>query len=325
MRRRDFIAGLGAAAVPTAWSNAAPGQQRPMPVIGYLSTITPEADDTLLTAFRQALRETGLVEGQNVAIEYRFAENRVDRLPQLVADLVSRRVNVIVAPDGPAVFAAKLATTTLPIVFMIARDPVQLGLVASINRPGGNLTGVNSMNPEFAGKRFGLLHEMLPRARRFAGLVDSNTQPDVLGWQAAASSLGLQIQIVTASSSDAIDAGFAMLAQMRPDALLIAVTTLFLEQRARLAALAAIHRLPTMFGMREFVEAGGLMSYGENVEELYRQLGIYAGRILKGDKPSDLPVWRPTRFELVINRGTAKTLGIDVPPQLLAIADDVIE
>jgi putative ABC transport system substrate-binding protein len=296
-----------------------------MQVIGYLSTITPEADDTLLNAFRQALRETGFVEGQNVAIEYRFAENRVDRLPQLVADLVSRRVNVIVAPDPPAALAAKRAATTLPIVFWTGSDPVQMGLVASINRPGGNLTGVYSMNPEFAGKRFGLLHEMQPSALRFAALVNSNTGPEILGWQAAASSLGLQIQTVTAVSSYGFDAAFAMLAEMRPDALLIATTTLFLEWRVGLATLAVHHRLPTMFGMREFVEAGGLMSYGERVEELYRQLGIYAGRILKGDKPSDLPVWRPTRFEFVINRGTAKTLGIEVPPTLLAIADEVIE
>jgi putative ABC transport system substrate-binding protein len=203
-----------------------------------------------------------------------------------------------------------------------------LGLVASINRPGGNLTGVTDMSPESGGKRFGLLHEMLPRALRFAGLVNSNTPArdiSMPGAQAAASSLGLQLQIVTAGSSDDIDAAFAMLAQMRPDALLIVTSILFLERRVRLATLAAYHRLPTIFGMREFVEAGGLMSYGARVAELYRQLGIYSGRILKGDKPSDLPVWRPTRFEFVINRGTAKALGIEVPPDLLAIADDLIE
>jgi putative ABC transport system substrate-binding protein len=261
IERRSFITLLGGAAA--AWPLAAGAQQRPMQVIGYLSSITPEADDTLLDAFRQALRETGFVEGQNVAIEYRFAENRIERLPQLVADLVSRRVNVIVAPDAPAALAAKPAATAFPIVFMVGRDPVQMGLVASINRPGGNLTGVTSMSPEFAGKRFGLLHEMLPRAPRFAGLVEVNTQADIPGWQAAASSLGLQIQTVTAGRagrSDGIDAAFAILAQMRPDALLIATTTLFLEWRVKLATLAAYHRLPTMFGMREFVEAGGLMS-----------------------------------------------------------------
>jgi putative ABC transport system substrate-binding protein len=296
-----------------------------VPVIGYVSTITPDADATLLNAFREALRETGFVEGQNVAIEYRWAENRVDRLPQLVADLARRRVNVIVAPDDPAALAAKRANTNLPIVFWTGGDPVQMGLVASLNRPGGNLTGVTSMNPEFGGKRFGLLHEMLPRALRFAGLVNSTPNRDIEVAQAAASSLGLQIQIVTADSSDDIDAAFAMLAQKRPDALLIATSTLFLELRVSLATLAAHHRLPTIFGMREFAEAGGLMSYGERVEELYRQLGIYSGRILKGDKPSDLPVWRPTRFELVINRGTAKALGIEVPPHLLAIADELIE
>jgi putative ABC transport system substrate-binding protein len=325
MRRRDFIAGLGAATAPTAWSNAASAQQRPTHLIGYLSTITPDADDTLLKGFRQALRETGFVEGQNVAIEYRWAENRIDRLPQLAADLVSRRANVIVAADDPAALAAKPVTTTVPIVFWTGSDPVRMGLVASINRPGGNLTGVTSMSPEFGGKRFGLLHQMLPRALRFAGLVDSTPNRDIEVTQAAASSLGLQIQIVTAGSSDAIDAAFAMVAQMRPDALVIVTTPVFLERRVKLATLAAYHRLPTIFGMREFIEAGGLMSYGERVEELYRQLGIYAGRILKGDKPSDLPVWRPSRFEFVINRGTAKALGIDVPPQLLAIADDVIE
>jgi putative tryptophan/tyrosine transport system substrate-binding protein len=325
MRRRDFIAGLGAAAAPTTWSSVAPAQRRPMQVIGYVSTITREADATLLNAFRQALRETGFIEGQNVAIEYRWAENRVVRLPQLVTDLVRLRVNVIVAPDDPAALAAKRAATTLPIVFWTGGDPVQMGLVASLNRPGGNLTGVTSMNPEFAGKRFGLLHEMLPRALRFAGLVSNAPSREIAIAQAAASSLGLQIQIVTAGSSDDIDAAFAMLAQMRPEALLIATSTLFLERRVKLATLAAYHRLPTIFGMREFVEAGGLMSYGERVEELYRQLGIYSGRILKGDKPSDLPVWRPTRFEFVINHGTAKALSIEVPPRLLAIADEVIE
>jgi ABC-type uncharacterized transport system substrate-binding protein len=323
MRRREFTTLLGGAAA--AWPLAAGAQQGSMQVIGYLSTITPDADDTLLKAFRQALRETGFVEGQNVAIEYRWAENRVGRLPQLVADLVSRRANVIVAPDGPAALAAKSAAPTLPIVFYTGDDPVRMGLVASINRPGGNLTGVTSMNPELGGKRFGLLHEMLPRALRFAGLVNWTPNRGIEVAQAAASSLGLQIQIATADSRDDIEAAFAMFAQMRPDALLIFTSPVFLEWRARLATLAAYHRLPTMFGMRDFVEAGGLTSYGENVDELNRQLGIYAGRILKGDKPSDLPVWRPTRFEFVINRGTAKALGIEVPPQLLAIADDVIE
>jgi putative ABC transport system substrate-binding protein len=325
MRRRVFIAGLGAAVAPTAWSSVAPAQPMPMQVIGYVSTITPEADAGLLNAFRQALREIGFVEGHNVTIEYRWAENRVDRLPQLVADLVRRRVNVIVAPDDPAALAAKRANTTLPIVFWAGDDPVQMGLVASLNRPGGNLTGVNSMNPEFGGKRLELLHEMLPRASHFAGLFSNTRSPEISIARAAASSLGVQIQIVTAGDSDDIDAAFAMLAQMRPDALLIATTTLFLERRVRLATLAAYHRLPAIFGVREFVEAGGLMSYGERVGELYRQIGIYSGRILKGDKPSDLPVWRPTRFEFVINHGTAKVLGIEVPPHLLAVADEVIE
>ena len=320
MRRREFIAGLGSAA---AW----PAMARAQPVgtvIGYVSTITPEADAGLLNAFRQALRETGFVEGQNVAIEYRWAENRSDRLPQLVADLARRRVNVMVAPDDPAALATKRANTTIPIVFWAGGDPVQMGLVASLNRPGGNLTGVNSMNPEFAGKRFGLLHEMLPGALHFAGLF-LNRSPEISIVRAAAAPLGLQIQIVTANSSDDIDAAFAMLSQMRPDALLIGTSTLFLEHQVRLTTLAAYHRLPTMFGMREFVEAGGLMSYGERVEELYRQIGIYSGRILKGDKPSDLPVWRPTKFELVINLTTAKALGITIPETLLATADEVIQ
>jgi putative tryptophan/tyrosine transport system substrate-binding protein len=228
-----------------------------VPVVGYLSSGSATAS---LVPFLQGLRETGFVEGQNVAIEYRWAENRVDRLPQLVADLARRRVNVIVAPDDPAALAAKRANTTLPIVFWTGGDPVQMGLVASLNRPGGNLTGVTSMNPEFGGKRFGLLHEMLPGASRFAGLVNSTPNRDIEIAQAAASSLGLQIQIVTADSSHDIDAAFAMLAQKRPDALLIATSTLFLELRVRLATLAAHHRLPTIFGMREFVEAGGLMS-----------------------------------------------------------------
>ena len=322
MKRRTFIAGLGGAA---AWPVVARAQQPAIPVIGYLSTITPEADAGLLNAFRQALRETGFVEGQNVAIEYRWAENRRDRLPQLVADLDRPRVNVIVAPDDPAALAAKRAATTLPIVFWAGGDPVEMGLVASLNRPGGNLTGVTSMNAESGGKRFGLLHEILPRALRFALLVSDARSDHISIVRAAALSLRLQIHIVTAGSSEDIDTAFAMLAQMRPDALLIATSTLFLELRVRLATLAAYYRLPTIFGMREFVEAGGLMSYGERVEELYRQLGIYSGRILKGDKPSDLPVWRPTKFEFVINLKTAKALGLTIPETLLATADEVIQ
>ena len=309
MRRREFIVGLGSAAV---WPVVARAQQPVGTVIGYVSTITPEADAGLLNAFRQALRETGFVEGQNVAIEYRWAENRRDRLPQLVADLDRLRVNVIVAPDDPAALAAKRAATTLPIVFWAGGDPVEMGLVASLNRPGGNLTGVTSMNAESGGKRFGLLHEILPRALRFALLVSDARSDHISIVRAVALSLRLQIHI-------------AMLAQMRPDALLIATSTLFLELRVRLATLAAYYRLPTIFGMREFVEAGGLMSYGERVEELYRQLGIYSGRILKGDKPSDLPVWRPTKFELVINLKTAKALGLTIPETLLATADEVIQ
>ena len=322
MRRRTFIAGLGSLA---AWPLAARAQQPVGTVIGYVSTITPEADAGLLNAFRQALRETGFVEGQNVAIEYRWAENRRDRLPQLVADLDRPRVNVIVAPDDPAALAAKRAATTLPIVFWAGGDPVEMGLVASLNRPGGNLTGVTSMNAESGGKRFGLLHEILPRALRFALLVSDARSDHISIVRAAALSLRLQIHIVTAGSSEDIDTAFAMLAQMRPDALLIATSTLFLELRVRLATLAAYYRLPTIFGMREFVEAGGLMSYGERVEELYRQLGIYCGRILKGDRPSDLPVWRPTKFEFVINLKTAKALGLTVPETLLATADEVIQ
>jgi len=322
MNRREFIAGLGSAA---AWPAAARAQQPVGTVIGYVSTITPEADAGLLNAFRQALRETGFVEGQNVAIEYRWAENRRDRLPQLVADLDRLRVNVIVAPDDPAALAAKRAATTLRIEFWAGGDPGEMGRVASLNRPGGNLTGVTSMNAESGGKRFGLLHEILPRALRFALLVSDARSDHISIVRAAALSLRLQIHIVTAGSSEDIDTAFAMLAQMRPDALLIATSTLFLELRVRLATLAAYYRLPTIFGMREFVEAGGLMSYGERVEELYRQLGIYSGRILKGDKPSDLPVWRPTKFEFVINLKTAKALGLTIPETLLATADEVIQ
>ena len=322
IRRRDFIAGLGSAAT---WPVMARAQQPVGTVIGYVSTITPEADAGLLNAFRQALRETGFVEGQNVAIEYRWAENRVDRLPQLVADLARRRVNLIVAPDRLAALAAKPATATIPIVFW-ANDPVQLGFVASFNRPGGNLTGVATVDPELQGKRFELLHEMLPRASRLAQLVSSTIQDaPIQDAQAAASSLGLQLQILTAGTSDEIDAAFEKIAQIRPDALLIVTSTLFLDRRVRLATLAASHRLPTIFGMREFVEDGGLMSYGPSVVELYRQLGIYAGRILKGDKPSDLPVWRATKFELVINLKTAKALGLTIPETLLATADEVIQ
>jgi putative ABC transport system substrate-binding protein len=300
-----------------------------MPVIGYLGTGAPERIAHLVVAFRKGLSETGYIEGRNVTIEFRWAQNDTNRLPELAADLVRRQVTVIVAPlSTPAVFAAKAATTTIPIVFGTGGDPVKLGLVVSLNRPGGNLTGVSVMQVEIAAKRLGLLHELLPGAARFAVLVNTNnslTKTLIADAQAAAAAIGRQIEILTASTNRDIDTAFASLVQKRIDALLVSPDRLFLDRRVQLATLAVRLAVPAIFPVREFAEAGGLMSYGTSFVDTYRQIGIYTGRILNGEKPADLPVVQATKFEFIINLQTAKALGLSIPPTLLARANEVIE
>jgi len=325
IRRREFITLLGgAAALPLA----ARAQQRPLPVIGYLGNASPDATAHLVVAFRKGLSETGHVEGQNVAIEFRWTHNDDNRLPELAADLVRRRVAIIAAPGSVgAALAAKAATATIPIVFS-GGDPVQVGLVASLSRPGGNVTGINSMNSELTAKRLGLLHELLPRAARFAVLINANNPtseamiPDA---RAAAAAIGRQLEILTVSTNGEIDAAFASLKQKQVEALLVAPDPLFTNRRVQLQSLAMRHAVPAIFSLREVAESGGLMSYGSSSIDLFRQTGVYVGRVLKGEKPADLPVVRATRFEFVINMQTARILGIEVPATLLATADEVIE
>jgi putative ABC transport system substrate-binding protein len=307
----------------------AQAQQPTMPVIGYLHAGSPEASANLVAAFRKGLSEAGYVEGQNVAIEYLWTHNDNDRLPELAADLVRRRVAVIVTPNFvAAALAAKAATTTIPIVFGGGFDPVQAGLVASLNRPGGNVTGVNFMTVETGGKRVGLLHELLPGAARFAILVNPtnpNAEPNITEARAAASVIGRQIEVLTASTNRDIDTAFASLVQKRADALLVSPEPLFTARRVHLVTSAARHAVPAIYPNREFAEIGGLMSYGSNIADQFRQVGVYSGRILKGEKPTDLPILQPTKFEFVINLQTARTLGIAIPTTLLARADEVIE
>ncbi len=326
MRRREFIALLSATAA--AWPHAAWAQQRSMPVIGYLRPVSPDASPHHEAAFHKGLSETGYVEGRNVAIEYRWANNENDRLPELAADLVRRRVNVIVTPgSGLASLAAKAATTTIPIVFG-GPDPVRLGLVASFNRPGGNATGFSEMNPEIAPKRLALLHELVPAAMRFGVLFEarSPSTPFVItDLQAAASTIGGQIEVFMSPGIGDIDAAFASLVQKRVDALLVNPSPLFMGLRAHIATLAARHAVPAIYWDRALAEAGGLMSYGSSIEDQFRQVGIYAGRILKGEKPADMPVLQPTKFEFVVNLKAAKALGLTIPPTLLAITTEVLE
>jgi putative ABC transport system substrate-binding protein len=327
IERREFITLLGSAAA--AWPITARAQQPAIPVIGYLNLASPESDvSSRLTGLRRGLNETGYVEGRNFVIEYRWAGNQADRLPALAADLVQLRVAVIVAPGLPPALAAKAATTSIPIVFTIAADPVQLGLVASLNRPGGNLTGFNGFVSELGAKGLALLHELVPGSAAIGFLQNPNnpiselTTRDVL---AAAPVVGLKVQMLKASTDREIDAAFASLVQARTGALLVGGDVFFNNRIERLIELAARHAIPTMYGYREFVVAGGLISYGVSLIEAYRQAGLYTGRILKGEKPIDLPVQQATKLELAINLKTAKTLGLQIPDRLLALADEVIE
>jgi putative ABC transport system substrate-binding protein len=328
LERRTFITLLGGAAA--AWPLAARAQQPTMPVIGFLNTTSPDVSTDLLRAFRQGLKDTGYLEGENVAIEYRWADNQLDRLPELAAELVRRRVAVIATIGGPpAAFAAKAATTTIPIVFLVGEDPARLGLVASLARPGRNLTSVNFFNTELAAKRLELLRELLPTAKRVAVLVNpaeaTNTESVVRDAEGAARAIGLQIELFNASTSREVDAAFATIVRVRADALFVGPGPFFTARRVQIALLAAIHRVPAIYPGRQYVEAGALMSYGASLADSCRQVGAYAGRILKGAKPADLPVVQSSKFELVINHQTARSLGLTVPPTLLSVADAVIE
>ena len=326
MRRRQFITVLGGAAT---WPMAARAQQPAMPVIGFLDSRSSDGMTRRLAGFRQGLKEVGFAEGENVSIVYRWAENRIDRLPELAADLARRQVAVIAAPSTPAALAAKAATTTTPIVFGVGDDPVKLGLIASLAKPGGNATGINFLGTEVTAKRLALLRELVAKANRIAVLVNpadsSVTETTLKEVREAAPALGLQIVVFNAGSVSEIDAAFAERARERADALLVAGGGFFFVRRGQFATLAARDRVPTSFASREYVEAGGLMSYGTNVDDAVRQMGVYAGRILKGTKPVDLPVFQSTKFELLVNLQTAKAIGLEVPPILLARADEVIE
>jgi ABC-type uncharacterized transport system substrate-binding protein len=328
LRRRQFITLLGGAAA--AWPLAARAQQSAMPVIGFLHPASPESYADQLRAFRQGLKEAGFVEGENVAIEYRWAEGQNDRLPALADELVRRRVAVIAATGGPnSTLAAQAATTTVPIVFVTGQDPVRLGLVTSLARPGGNLTGINFFTVELVAKRLELLRELLPGAMRIAVFVDpasaATTESTLRDVEAAAGVMRLQIQVLKASTSREIEAAFTSFVDERPDALFVGISTFFTARRVQLAQLAARHAVPAIYPDRLHAEVGGLISYGASLTDAYRQVGIYTGRILKGAKPADVPVVQSSKFELVINHPTARMLGLTVPPSLLARADEVIE
>jgi putative ABC transport system substrate-binding protein len=327
MKRRQFITLLGGAAV--AWPLAVRAQQAAMPVIGFLNAQSPDGMTEQLRGFRLGLKENGYVEGENIAIEYRWAENQIDRLPALAAELVRRQVVVIAATGSPAsALAVKATTTTIPIVFLAADDPVRLGLVASLARPGGNLTGVNIFNAELGTKRLELLRELVPTATRLAVLMDpSGSSPEAAlrDLETAARAMGLQIQALNASSSREINVAFAAFMRERPDALFVGAGPFVTIRRVQLALLAARHAVPAAYAGREHAEVGGLLSYGTSVADAYRQVGVYTGRILKGAKPADLPVVQSTKLDLVINAETARLLNLTVPPTLLARADEVIE
>jgi putative ABC transport system substrate-binding protein len=326
MKRREFITLLGGAAV--AWPRAARGQHLALPAIGFLDLRSPDAMADRLRGFRQGLGEAGYVEGDNVAIVYRWAENKIDRVPELAAELIRRQVAVIlVGGSTAAVHAVKAATETIPILFIVPEDPVRLGLVASLARPGGNLTGVNFFSRELVGKQLELLHELVPRAARVAVFANP---ANIIGsierdGQEAARAMGLKIQILRASTSPEIDTAFATFAREPSDALFVSSDGFFNSRRVQFVQQAAHHRLPAIYTGREFCEIGGLMSYGTNIADAYRQAGVYAGRVLKGAKPVDLPVVQSTTFEFVINASTARMLGLTVPEKLLVAADEVIE
>jgi putative ABC transport system substrate-binding protein len=326
MRRRDFITLLGGAAA--AWPVAVRAQHPAMPVIGFLSPISPDTNADYLRTFRQALKQTGYIEDQNVAIDYRWAGNQIDRLPALAADLVHRRVAVIAAAAQPAAFAAKAATATIPVVFTLSDDPVRLGLVTSLARPGGNLTGVNFLIVELTAKRLGFLREPVPGAMRVAALVNPanpNAETIVRDVEMAARAMGLQIQVHNAATIAEIDAAFAAFMREKPDALFVGTDPFFRARRGQLALLAANHKVPATFAFRDYAEAGGLMSYGASLNDAFRQVGDYCGRILNGAKPTDLPVVQSSKLELVINLKSARMLGLTVPPSMLARADEIIE
>jgi putative ABC transport system substrate-binding protein len=329
LRRREFFAALGGAAA--SWPVMAQGQQTAMPVIGYLSSVSPETGAVTAADFRSGLGDAGYVVGRNVAVEYRWAERQLDRLPGLAAELVHRQVNVIATPgDTPAALAAKAATTTIPIVFSIGGDPVQNGLVASLIRPGGNATGFTELGSEVATKRLGILHEVLPQARRFALLLEpgspSTAPSDIEKLRSAASTIGSELEIAyTPVTIPDIDKALSQIVQKRIEAVIVQPSRLFGSMRFQLAELAARHALPVMYWDRGAVEAGGLISYGSNVRDQFRQVGVYAGRILKGEKPANLPVQQATKFELVLNMKAAKALGLDIPANVLALADEIIE
>jgi ABC-type uncharacterized transport system substrate-binding protein len=324
MRRREFITLLGGAA---AWPLGARAQQSAIPVIGLLHPGSPEANAKYVAGFRKGLAEVGYLEGRNIAVEYRWGHGESGRLPELAADLVSRWVTVIVAPGGVAAgLAAKAATTSIPIVSVSGVDPVQAGLVVSLNRPGANVTGVTSMNSGLAAKQLGLLHQLLQRDARFAVLINpGNPQIRSALADVQAAAMGQQLEIIAAPSNRDIGGAFGDAVRKRADALLISPDPMFTSRPVQLATLAARHALPAIYALREFADVGGLMSYGSNFTDLYRQAGIYTGRILKGEKPADLPILQATKFELVVNLQTAEALGLEVPATLLAIADEVIE
>jgi putative ABC transport system substrate-binding protein len=327
MRRREFIAGLGATAV---WQRTAGAQQRVMPVIGLVGGRSSEDSALHSAAFRKGLSEAGYVEGQNVTIEYHWLDGRYDQVPSLMADFARRRVAVIATPGSrPATLAAKAVTATIPIVFGVGEDPVKLGLVASLARPGGNATGINYFVNEVVAKRLGLLHELILGAVRIAVLVNpanaSNAESTLREISEAAGAIGLQIRVLKAGTSREIEAAFATLVRERADALFVAPDGVFYNRRVQLAALAARNAIPAAYSSRDYAEAGGLMSYGTDLADMYRSVGDYTGRILKGAKPADLPVVQSTKFEFILNLKTAKALGLTVSPDLLSIADEVIE
>jgi putative tryptophan/tyrosine transport system substrate-binding protein len=328
IERRKFLAALGGTAV--AWPLAARAQQAAMPVVGLVGGGGGDVSTRYVTAFRKGLNETGIIEGQNAAIEYHWLEGQYERLPSLMADLVRRRVAVIATPgSNPAALAAKAATATIPIVFGVGEDPVKLGLVASLARPGGNATGINIFNVEVAAKRLGLLHELVPKTVRIAVLVNpanaTSAQFTLRYVPEAARAMGLQSQVLNASTSDEIDTAFATLVHERAEALFVAADAFFTSRRVQFATLTARDKIAAAYADREIVEAGGLMSYGTDFTDMFRQVGVYVGRLLKGEKPADLPVVQATKFALVINAKSAKALGLEIPISMQLLADEVIE